>query len=76
MRATKLVKGLEGTSCEERLRILGLYALEIRRLRGCFTALHGFPRRESREGGADLFFLGTDDRTNRNSTKLHWEAYD
>ena len=61
-RATRLVKGLEGMSCEEHPRILGLSSLERRGLRGILTALCSFPRRGSGEGGADLFPLVFSDR--------------
>ncbi|KAK4828500.1 hypothetical protein QYF61_026771 [Mycteria americana] len=74
-RPTKLVKGLEGTSCEEQLRTLGLSSLEKRRLRGHLIALYSFSRRGSGEGGADLFSLVSSDRMHGNGSKLHRERF-
>jgi len=46
MRATKLVKGMAGVSCEDKLRTHGLYRQEKRRLRG-LIAFHNFLKREA-----------------------------
>ena len=53
-RAIKPVKGLEGLSCEERLRTLGLSSLGKRRLRDNLFALWSFPRWGSTEGDVGL----------------------
>ncbi|KAK4808052.1 hypothetical protein QYF61_017072 [Mycteria americana] len=69
-RAAKLVTGLEGMSCEERPRALGLSPLERRKLRGNLIALCSFLRRGCGEGGADPFSLGSRDRMAGNGSKL------
>lgn len=68
-RATKVVKVVEGKSCEEQLRTLSLSNLEKRKLRCNYIALFSFLRGGSGEGGTELtelFYLGTSDTTHGN----------
>jgi len=69
-RATKMIRELEHLSYEERLRGLGLFSLEKRRLQGDLTASFQYFKGAYRKDEDKLFSKACCDRTRNNGFKV------
>jgi len=69
-RATEMIRGMEYLSCEDRLRDLGLFSLEKRRLQGHLIAAYQYLKGVYKKAGEGLFTKACSDRTRGSGFKL------
>jgi len=69
-RATKMIRGLENFSYEDRLRELGLFSLEKRRLWADLIAAFQYLKGAYRKDGENIFSRACCNRTRSNGFKL------
>ncbi|KFQ88930.1 hypothetical protein N337_06336, partial [Phoenicopterus ruber ruber] len=74
-RATKMIRGMEHLSCEDRLRALGLFCLEKRRLQGDLIVAFQYLKGAYKKDGDKLFSRACCDRTRGNGFKLKEGRY-
>ncbi|KAJ7423898.1 hypothetical protein WISP_31574 [Willisornis vidua] len=69
-RATKMIRGMEHLSNEDRLRELGLFSLEKRWLQGDLRTAFQYLKGPGRKGAERRFTRACSDRPNGNGFKL------
>ncbi|KFQ68488.1 hypothetical protein N335_02906, partial [Phaethon lepturus] len=69
-RSRKMIRGMEPLSCEDRLRELGLFSLEKRRLRGALIAAFQYLKGADKKNGDRPFSRACCDRTRGNGFNL------
>ena len=74
-RATKMVRGLQTMSYEERLQDLGMFSLQKRRRRGDTIAVFRYLKGCHSAEGLALFSLAQEGRTRSNGMKLQGSRY-